>query len=68
VRGGHCIAVGLGLNGNDEFGLLFTGHGDIGIPNGSAEDGTRGLLKAHESTNTKLGSPISRGYGKIELY
>ena len=32
---------------------------NIGIPNGPAEDGTWGLLNAHESTNMKLGSPIS---------
>jgi hypothetical protein len=30
---------------------------DIGIPNGPAKDGTRGLLKAHESKNIKFGSP-----------
>jgi hypothetical protein len=33
--------------------------GDIGIPNGRAEDGTRSLLKAHKSKNMKFGSPGS---------
>ncbi|KAK1603400.1 hypothetical protein QYE76_059183, partial [Lolium multiflorum] len=37
----------------------YTGLTDIGIPDGPAEDGTWGLLKAHESKNMKLGSPIS---------
>jgi hypothetical protein len=32
---------------------------DIGIPNGPVEEGTRGSLKAHESTNMEFGSPIS---------
>jgi hypothetical protein len=30
---------------------------DIGIPNGPAEDGTRGLLKAHDSMNMKTRKP-----------
>ncbi len=41
--------------------------GDIGTPNGPAEDGTRGLLKAHYPKFMKLGSPVKR-FGKIELY
>jgi 6-phosphogluconate dehydrogenase len=32
---------------------------DIVIPNGPAEDGTRGLLKACDSKNTKPGSPVN---------
>ena len=30
---------------------------DIGIPNGPAEDSTRGLLKAHDSKNKKNRKP-----------
>ena len=30
---------------------------DIGIPNGPAEDGTRGLLKAHDPKNKKIRKP-----------
>ena len=30
---------------------------DIGIPNGPAEDSTRGLLKAHDSMNMKIRKP-----------
>jgi hypothetical protein len=30
---------------------------DIGIPNGPAEDSTRGLLKAHDSKNKKIQKP-----------
>ena len=31
--------------------------GDIGIPNGPAEDSTRGLLKAHYPKNKKIRKP-----------
>ena len=37
----------------------ISGATDIGIPNGPAKDGTRGLLKAHKSKNMKFGSPVS---------
>ena len=30
---------------------------DIGIPNGPADDGTRGLLKAHYPKNKKVRKP-----------
>ena len=30
---------------------------DIGIPNGPAEEGTRGLLKAHDPKNKKIRKP-----------
>jgi hypothetical protein len=33
---------------------------DIGIPNGPAEDGTRGLLKVHDPKFMKPESPIKR--------
>jgi hypothetical protein len=33
------------------FWMKFGSAGDIGIPNGPAEDGTRGLLEAHDSKN-----------------
>jgi hypothetical protein len=36
---------------------------DIDIPNGPAEEGTRGLLKAHDPKITKPTSPIKRRYG-----
>jgi hypothetical protein len=41
---------------------------DISIPDGPAEDGTRGLLKAHDPKFMKLESPVKRWFGKIELY
>jgi hypothetical protein len=34
-----------------------SGRGDIGIPKGPAEDGTRGLLKADDSKNKKNRKP-----------
>ena len=33
-------------------------HGDIGIPDGPAEDSTRDLLKAHNPKLDKPGSPL----------
>ena len=35
----------------------ISGATDIGIPNGPAEDGTRGLPKAHDSKNKKNRKP-----------
>ena len=35
----------------------ISGATDIGIPNGPAEDGTRGLLKAHEPKDKKNRKP-----------
>ena len=35
----------------------ISGATDIGIPNGPAEDSTRGLLKAHDSMNMKIRKP-----------
>jgi hypothetical protein len=39
-------------------------HSDTDIPNGPAEEGTRGLLKAHDPMITKPGSPIRWRYGR----
>ena len=36
----------------------ISGATDIGIPDGPAEDSTRGLLKAHDSKFVKPGSPL----------
>ena len=36
----------------------ISGATDIGIPNGPAEDGTRGLWKAHDSKFMKPRSPV----------
>ena len=36
----------------------ISGATDIGIPDGLAEDSTRGLLKAHDSKLVKPGSPL----------
>jgi hypothetical protein len=44
-------------------GLIGCVSADIGIPNGPAEDGTLGLLKDHDSKNTKPGSPTRCQYG-----
>lgn len=36
----------------------ISGATDIGIPNGPAKDGTRGLLEARDSKNKKTWKPI----------
>jgi hypothetical protein len=51
--GGGCGAVSA--SEFDELSELD----DIGITNGPAEDGTRGLLKAYRSKNMKFEIPIS---------
>ncbi len=54
-----------GVNCNDgDFPWFFdsrkiSGATDIGTPNGPAEEGTRGLLKAHDPKFMELRSPIN---------
>jgi hypothetical protein len=47
------------LGGRDDLCSVYTRCllSDIGIPNGPAEDSTRGLLKAHKMKNMKFRKP-----------